>query len=90
MSICICLYLHMIKWWCALPQKNLNEGISVYAYLFMSSFVVVVGEKWGIKDEKMNDMRGGLGAKPPRSQSILMPEKKMEIIFVTPPPPMDS
>ena len=30
-SICICLYLRMIKWQCALPQKNLTEGISAYA-----------------------------------------------------------
>ena len=44
-------------------------------------------EKWGMKDEKNNDRRGGLGAKPPTSQSILMPETEMEIIFVTPSPP---
>ena len=50
----------------------------------MSSFFGGGGEKWDMKDEKINDMRGGLGAKPPRSQSILMPEKEMEIIFVTP------
>ena len=73
----------------ALPQKNLTEGISAYAYLFMSSFFGGGGEKWGMKDEKNNNRRGGLGAKTPRSQSILMPEKEMEIIFVTP-PPMDS
>ena len=42
----------------------------------MSSFFGGGGEKWGMKDEKINDMRGG----------ILMPEKEMEIIFVTPPP----
>ena len=50
----------------------------------MSSFFGGGGEKWDMKDDKINDMRGGLGAKPPRSQSILMPEKEMEIIFVTP------
>ena len=52
MSICICLYLRMIKWRCALPQKNLTEGISAYAYLFMSSFHGGGGEKLGMKDEK--------------------------------------
>ena len=54
----------------------------------MFSIFGVGGEKWDIKDEKSNDRRGGLGGGP-RSQSILMPEKEMEIIFVTP-PPMDS
>ena len=51
----------------------------------MFSFFGGGGEKWGMKDEKNIDRRGGLGA----FQSILMPEKEMEIIFVTP-PPMDS
>ena len=36
--------------------------------------------------KKMNEKEGGWGAKPPRRQSILMPEKEMEIMFVTPPP----
>ena len=76
-SICICLYLRMIKWRCALPQKNLTEGISAYAYNFS---VVVKRGAWKIK--KINGKKGGLA---PRSQSILMPEKEMEIIFVTPP-----
>ena len=49
----------------------------------MSPFSSGGRENWGMKDEKMNDMRG-----LPRSQSILMPEKEMEIISVT--PPMDS
>ena len=44
----------MIKWRCALPQKNLTEGISAYAYLFMFSFFGVGGEKWGMRDEKNN------------------------------------
>ena len=61
MPICICLYLRMTKWRCALPQKNLSEGISAYAYLFMSSFFGGGGEKWDMKDEKINDMREGLG-----------------------------
>ena len=78
-----CLYLRMIKLRCALPQKNLTESISAYAYLFMLSFFGGGGEKWGMKDEKNNDRRGCLGS-PPRSQRILMPEKEMEIIFVTP------
>ena len=79
----------MIKWRCALPQKNLTEGIAAYAYLFLFPFFGGGGEKWGMKDEKNNDRRGGLGGEaPPRSQSILMPEKETEIIFVT--PPMDS
>ena len=45
----------MIKLRCALPQKNLTEGISVhvYEYLFMFSFFVGAGEKWGMKDEKI-------------------------------------
>ena len=30
---------------CALPQKNLTEGILAYAYLFMSSFFGGGGEK---------------------------------------------
>ena len=66
------------------------EGISTYAYLFMFLFFSGGGEKWGMKDEKKVMIgEGVLGAKPPRSQSILMPEKEMGIIFVTP-PPMDS
>ena len=36
---------------------------------------IVIGEGVG----------AGGGALPPRSQSILMPEKEMEIVFVTPP-----
>ena len=60
----------------------------------MFPFFGVGGEKWGIKDEKIMIGEGvgggGGGAKPPRSQSILMPEKEMEIIFVPPPTPMDS
>ena len=35
---------------------------------------------------KLMIVEGVWGAKTPRSQSILMPEKEMEIIFVTPPP----
>ena len=38
----------MIKWRCALPQKNVTPA---YAYLFMFPFFGVGGEKWGIKDE---------------------------------------
>ena len=52
----------------------------------MFLFFGIVGEKWGMIDEENSNRR----AKPPRSQSILMPEKEMEIIFVTPPPTMDS
>ena len=51
MSICICLYLCMIKWMCALPQKNLTEGTSAYAYHF--SVAVVKRGAWKIK--KIND-----------------------------------
>ena len=53
-----CLYLRMIKWRCALSQKNLIEGISAYAYLFMFSFFGGGGEKWGMKDEKKKKMTG--------------------------------
>ena len=55
----------------------------------MFSFFGGGGEKWGIKDEKKmigDRVGGGAGG---RSQSILMPENEMEIIFVTP-SPMDS
>ena len=31
----------------------------------MSSFFGGGGEKWGMKDEKIYDMRGGLGGKAP-------------------------
>ena len=51
----------------------------------MFSFFVGVSEKWGMKDEKNNDKRGGRGGG--RSRSILMPEKETEITFVTPPSP---
>ena len=86
-----CLYLRMIKWRCALPQKILTEGILAYAYIFMC-FICrwcwrkVGHERW--KHENNNDRRGGLPPPPPppRNQSILMPEKKIEVIFVTPPP----
>ena len=76
----------MIKWRCALPQKNLTEGISAYAYLFMFSFFGGGAEKWGMKDVKNNDRRGGLGGRsPPEARAFWMPEREMEIIFVTSP-----
>ena len=65
-----------------MPQKNLTEGISAYAYLFMSSFFGGGHGKWDMKDEKMNDMRGVAPQKTEHSDA----EKEMKIIFVTPPP----
>ena len=98
-SICICLYLRMIRWRCALPQKNSTEGISAYAYRF--SVVVVKRRAWKIK--KINDKTGGLGARafccqkrkwksylwPPYGflNEILTPPFRVEF-FSWPPPPL--
>ena len=57
-------------------------------HMHISSYFSGGGETWGMKDEKFIIGEGVRGAKPPRSQSIFMPEKEMEIIFVT--RPMDS
>ena len=59
----------MIKWRCALPQENLIEGISAYAYLFMFSFFGGGGEKWGMKDEKNNDI-------PPEARAFWCQKRK--------------
>ena len=51
-------------------HKRMTEGISAYAYLFMFSFFGGGGEKWGMKDKKNNDRRGGVwgGAAPQKPE----------------------
>ena len=80
----------MIKWRCALPQKSLTEGISAHAYLFMFSFFGGGGEKWGMKDEKNNDGRGGLGGKAPQKPEHFDARKGNGNHICDAPPPMDS
>ena len=52
---------------CTATKKNLTEGISAYAYLFMFSFFGGGGEKWGMKDEKNNNRRWGLAGEEARA-----------------------
>ena len=74
LCVCVCINCDGVDCVCT----------SAYAYFSFRQWVVERGHQRLKK--KMNEKEGGSGGL--RSQSILMPEKEMEITFVT--PPMDS
>ena len=89
-DVSIWMTLSVLVYACALTVTvciNCHKriGLCLHISICIFFFSAVGGGKGASKiKKKINEKEGGLGAKPPRSQSILMPEKEMEIIFVTP------
>ena len=87
-SICICLYLRMIKWRCALPQKNLNEGISAaYAYLFIFPVVVIKSGAWNIKKLMLREGVWGQSSQKQPENFVARKGKENLICDPSSPPP---
>ena len=82
---CVCLWINATVCINCRKRMWLCLHISILCIFFFSA----VGGGKGASNIKNEWKKGGLGGKAPhpRSQSILMPEKEMEIIFVTPPAP---